>query len=302
MSLLVLVLGIVATSVGAAAIGFGMSADEIGAGISGTLIGAGASLLSGGLVLLGLAALVREFSHMAAILKPNTRVRLPTDAAAPSQSESSRLDGVAGLPVAESASAANARGEPGRSTQAGVAADSTLQVSASAIERLRSSLVRPERVADAGSQAGADDVPLSPNGAVVRDQPSEPLPSDVVRLNPAAAAAGPAAAPKLDFLFRGKSRPPRGEPIDVVWPRRPVRERPRMHSQAVAIAAHQEDPEFEDATSQVGEARAAILKSGVVDGMAYTLYADGSIEAQLPQGTVRFGSIAELRSHIENNS
>jgi len=46
----------------------------------------------------------------------------------------------------------------------------------------------------------------------------------------------------------------------------------------------------------------AILKSGVVDGMAYTLYADGSIEAQLPQGTVRFGSITELRSHIENNS
>ena len=46
----------------------------------------------------------------------------------------------------------------------------------------------------------------------------------------------------------------------------------------------------------------AILKSGVVDGMAYTLYADGSIEAQLPQGTVRFGSIAELRAHIENNA
>jgi hypothetical protein len=45
-----------------------------------------------------------------------------------------------------------------------------------------------------------------------------------------------------------------------------------------------------------------ILKSGVVDGMAYTLYVDGSIEAQLPQGTVRFGSIAELRAHIENNS
>ena len=45
----------------------------------------------------------------------------------------------------------------------------------------------------------------------------------------------------------------------------------------------------------------AILKSGVVDGMAYTLYADGSIEAQLPQGTVRFGSIAELRAHIESN-
>jgi len=46
----------------------------------------------------------------------------------------------------------------------------------------------------------------------------------------------------------------------------------------------------------------AILKSGVVDGMAYTLYADGSIEAKLPEGTVRFGSVAELRAHIESNS
>ena len=50
------------------------------------------------------------------------------------------------------------------------------------------------------------------------------------------------------------------------------------------------------------ERSVAILKSGVVDGMAYTLYADGSIEAQLPQGTVRFGSIAELRAHIENHA
>jgi hypothetical protein len=46
----------------------------------------------------------------------------------------------------------------------------------------------------------------------------------------------------------------------------------------------------------------AILKSGVVDGMAYTLYADGSIEAKLPEGTVRFSSVAELRAHIESNS
>ncbi|MGB6538720.1 MAG: hypothetical protein WBF58_22485, partial [Xanthobacteraceae bacterium] len=43
----------------------------------------------------------------------------------------------------------------------------------------------------------------------------------------------------------------------------------------------------------------SILKSGVVEGMAYTLYSDGSIEAQLPGGTLRFDSIAELRNHIE---
>jgi len=47
---------------------------------------------------------------------------------------------------------------------------------------------------------------------------------------------------------------------------------------------------------------ATILKSGVVDGMAYTLYTDGSIEAKLPEGTIKFGSVAELRAHIESNS
>ena len=46
----------------------------------------------------------------------------------------------------------------------------------------------------------------------------------------------------------------------------------------------------------------AILKSGVVDGMGYTLYVDGSIEAELPQGTLRFASINELRSHLEKTS
>ena len=46
----------------------------------------------------------------------------------------------------------------------------------------------------------------------------------------------------------------------------------------------------------------SVLKSGVVDGMAYTLYSDGSIEAQLPQGTLRFGSITELRNHIEQSA
>jgi hypothetical protein len=42
-----------------------------------------------------------------------------------------------------------------------------------------------------------------------------------------------------------------------------------------------------------------VLKSGVVDGMAYSLYSDGSIEAQMPEGLMRFASIDELRSHLE---
>ncbi|NEW91291.1 DUF308 domain-containing protein [Rhodopseudomonas sp. BR0M22] len=42
-----------------------------------------------------------------------------------------------------------------------------------------------------------------------------------------------------------------------------------------------------------------VLKSGVVDGMAYSLYSDGSIEAQMPEGMMRFESIDELRDHLE---
>ena len=42
-----------------------------------------------------------------------------------------------------------------------------------------------------------------------------------------------------------------------------------------------------------------ILKSGVVDGMAYSLYSDGSIEAQMSEGMVRFASIDELRNHLD---
>ena len=51
------------------------------------------------------------------------------------------------------------------------------------------------------------------------------------------------------------------------------------------------------------DARAvAVLKSGVVDGMGYTLYVDGSIEAELPAGTLRFASINELRSHLDKGA
>jgi hypothetical protein len=133
--------------------------------------------------------------------------------------------------------------------------------------------------------------------------------------------------PRLDFLFR--PRQPRQtapqETFDALWPRRSGHERqlePRVEAPRAAPAVDtapaattleeppaQSEPLADESALTVrteepeSEQRSvAILKSGVVDGMAYTLYADGSIEAQLPQGTVRFGSISELRAHIESNS
>ena len=51
-----------------------------------------------------------------------------------------------------------------------------------------------------------------------------------------------------------------------------------------------------------GPAIAAILKSGVIDGRPYTLYADGSIVVDLPQGRMKFASAEALRLHIEKKT
>ena len=78
---------------------------------------------------------------------------------------------------------------------------------------------------------------------------------------------------------------------EAVFPEPAAAERPVAVSTAVA-----RDAESEEAAEPL-----SVLKSGIVDGMAYTLYSDGSIEAQLPQGVLRFGSISELRAHIEQD-
>jgi hypothetical protein len=46
----------------------------------------------------------------------------------------------------------------------------------------------------------------------------------------------------------------------------------------------------------------SVRRSGVVDGMTYVLYSDGSIETQLPEGILRFGSIAELRNYLRQSA
>ena len=79
---------------------------------------------------------------------------------------------------------------------------------------------------------------------------------------------------------------------------------------AVAVGRHRRLPRQTPGqlrrSSPAGRAQdqppVTILKSGVVDGMAYSLYSDGSIEAQLPEGMMRFASIDELRAHLDQRS
>jgi hypothetical protein len=118
--------------------------------------------------------------------------------------------------------------------------------------------------------------------------------------------------PRLEVSARSSvvADRPKGPTFDALWPKgqRPLRATQSAPAQAVATSPaiepeqQRHDPAldaFVAAAQGDAPASVSILKSGVVDGMAYTLYSDGSIEAQLPQGTLRFGSITELRNHIE---
>jgi hypothetical protein len=96
-----------------------------------------------------------------------------------------------------------------------------------------------------------------------------------------------------------QSQPPRTAYFDAMWPAETKPAKPAAEKNPAGIAPAPQAPK----QRQSPEPRSvAILKSGVVDGMGYTLYVDGSIEAELPQGTLRFASINELRSHLENNT
>lgn len=82
----------------------------------------------------------------------------------------------------------------------------------------------------------------------------------------------------------GRARP--GE----ISPQRRVGRMPPTLAEANAGPAL---PEDEDQPEVI------VLKSGIVDGMAYSLYSDGSIEAEMPEGLMRFASIDELRVHLD---
>jgi hypothetical protein len=156
-------------------------------------------------------------------------------------------------------------------------------------------------------------------GVSLLPQPQVSADEEVVEVNRAVASrqvngAAPArTAPRLEAAARTASRPERVKSFDAFWPKR---QRPGQQAQTVSVpsaepalpadAVQSSEPVPEapppDVEALATPTPISILKSGVVDGMAYTLYSDGSIEAQLPQGLLRFGSITELRNHIEQGA
>ena len=100
--------------------------------------------------------------------------------------------------------------------------------------------------------------------------------------------AGPSAA--TAGVARATAEIKREPAIDMPLP--PIPARPRETRPAI----EKRMPEM--LRKPPAERGPAILKSGVIDGMPYTLYANGSIEAQLPQGMVKFASVDAFINEI----
>jgi hypothetical protein len=330
MSVIVLVLGILVAGAGLVAVGFGVLIDELN--LSNTLIIAGTTGLVGGLVLIGLAAAVSTLARIAEVLSVRPAARPPEQAQRPEGSTAVEPPPVVARPEVPRPAElrpleprpdirpAEPRLAEPRPIETRPVPDAALDVSASAIERLRSSIARPPKPEVV---AEAEDVPFSPGAPSPKSAQNGAGHETSAAVDAADRDSGSAAdslkGKRLDFLFRSRStRQEPAEPSVPQWPQRSAREllNEPQDGPAPGSAKAEEPMAFE--APQADRTRVppgpvppqppqeprsvAILKSGVVDGMAYTLYADGSIEAQLPQGTVRFGSITELRAHIENNS
>jgi hypothetical protein len=110
-----------------------------------------------------------------------------------------------------------------------------------------------------------------------------------------------------------RSRPPSVPPVETAeppsvpfedaWPRA---ERARPAEAMAQRRSSRMPPTLAEANAGPAHGRDApevtVLKSGIVDGMAYSLYSDGSIEAEMPEGLMRFASIDELRVHLDQRS
>ncbi len=324
------VLGLVMAAVGLFAIGFGLAPSTLSFG--NTLIMAGTTTAVGGFILLALAAVISQLKRIA-----DAGIH-PAEVAAhaiPSNMHDPRATYLA------SSQSQNLAAPPAPSTilrpMPPEAKPAPISPEANSVDWLRPRDKEPtlgeravieEFEASLAPQPGPPPTTASPlppprpaSAPNVPRMPEArswpPSPAPVVASSPAPASEQQPAQPRHDSVARTLPERAAGGLFDSVWPElRSSRsaetvERVRK-SEPGAPGAREEsraEPKLARASGELQpaapaqEARpVAILKSGMIDGMAYTLFADGSIEAVLPSGTLRFASVDALRLHLEKNA
>jgi hypothetical protein len=287
-----LIAGIGLLLAGLLAIGFGIPVKEFSFG--NTLILVGAVAACSGIVMLGLWTVVRELREIARRLGPG----MPFDSRAGTTLPSAALSATLGDQAPEDGGFLFSRDGPA-TDPAGPAGPS--------------SAPPPWHEEAASRDRGRSDAPAAAAPAVKprrnllfsSSSRTERERAQARTTEPAAADPGPApaAAPPA-----AESSEPPPATFDDAWPK-PERSRtldppprrsgraPSTFAEANAGAASAD--RYPPTERNEDPPPVTVLKSGVVDGMAYSLYSDGSIEAQMPEGMMRFASIDELRAHLD---
>ncbi len=285
-----LVLGAVITAAGLALVASSVSLQDHAFDVSN--VTPGVIAIIGGCILLGLAFVVRALLRVerALMTKPTPRAARPNEIPAEGSTERAAEPRI---PFPRQPKTAETAASPATAEQTPIQASLDKSPSADRIESAP--------VVDAG------DVSLLPNAPPRLDDDNSIAHADLGKFNGSAhataarVAGGPPQRPQPK---------PKSSIFDTLWPKAPrsTTEVQPAPAQPAPVAEPPLAPAAEPAPSATPpvaptqtSAGLSILKSGVVEGMAYTLYSDGSIEAQLPGGTLRFRSITELRSHIEQN-
>jgi hypothetical protein len=290
MMIVLLVAGIGFLLAGLVAIGSGIPINEFGFG--NTLIVSGTVASCTGMLLLGLWTAVRELKNIARRLGPATEA-LAEHAlqAAPAVATPRQQAAEAALPdnagSAETATPPPAPSQPwhaeapprDRVQNGGAAAPAAEAADAAAAAKPRRNLLFSSTSRKERERAEA--------------RTTDPSSSDA---HPEPSTAPPAAELRPASFDDAWPRPERSRSVDVAPPRRAVRNPSTFSEDSPAPAGVDRSP---PPVRNDDSAQVTVLKSGVVDGMAYSLYSDGSIEAQMPEGMMRFASIDELRAHLD---
>ena len=291
MTLALLIAGIVAAVAGLLAVAFGFSVREFSLGS--TLIISGTIGVCSGMLLAGLYVVIAELKGIArrlagSVAPSEVRVRPVLPGLA-----------VPGAPAPEPLSASAMRAEP--AAPPSPAATPPWQGEIPMRDRPRA---EPPAEPQPPAPPATPEVPRRRNLMFASTSRKERERAEAKAsegpLSPAEPAAPAAADPPPASFDDAWPKPDRMRPPEPPAAARRPAPPPRSPSTFTEAAPPPPPaPEPEPAPEQPS---VTVLKSGIVDGMAYSLYSDGSIEAQMPEGMMRFASIDELRAHLDQRS
>ena len=302
MSVVLYVVGAIAVMLGVAMVGYGIPINEFSFG--NTLIVAGTTAAVGGLIIGALGVAVAQLQRLTELLggRAGEQAEMSLDTfEPPPERRPASAQGRIPFPPKPRAEAEKPIERP--AAPAPVLRNPEISV----VEEYKETFLTDEGPMPPPEEP-ARPAPPRPNRAGMPEKRAEPELEAPWRASPPPPPPPiPTPSPSPPQPPKSPARPPRTSYFDNMWPanepkaaKSPAASEPRPELSELPL---RESPAPEPQKPRAEEPRpVAILKSGVIDGMGYTLYVDGSIEAELPQGTLRFSSINELRDHLSKNA